>query len=155
MGLIVLGAFLALIGGIITQIVMVKWGDIRTRKSLILLLTDLITQINAIIEELNNGYMKTGMALLAHIFNINNNLAVFGRNREFVIKLSQAKLRKDIIDYFDRVSISNMALQGFESMRHQPSQKDIVATGIKNEIGILLDLKTAGERIKDDLNNKR
>lgn len=152
MGLIVLGAFLALIGGIITQLITVKWGDVRVRKSLIMLITDLIMQINTGIEGLDNGYKKTKMALLSHLLNINTNLAVFGRNREYVIKLSSAELRKDIIKYFDQLSNTTAALQGFESMRNQPLQSNLVAEGVANGIKILLELKKMGEKIKDKIN---
>ena len=41
-GYIVLGSILAVFGGIITQIILVKWGDKRARVALKILLTDII-----------------------------------------------------------------------------------------------------------------
>lgn len=156
MGGIILGAVLAVFGGIITQVIMVKWGDKRTIESLKILLLDLIDQMSQIIENLKLAYDKTNIVGFEYLMQLNNVRAIFDRNREWLIKITDSELREEIYEYFDKIMLFGMNATSLENMKYNmPQHLGYATTRLKDEVANLMLVKESSPRIKASLKSKK
>jgi len=152
MGKIILGAVLAVFGGIITQIIMVKWADKRTINTLKILLVDIIDQINQVIDNLKLAYDKTNIAWFDYLTQLTSIKAIFDRNREWLCRIKDDELRKEINEYFDKIMLFEMNARACENMKiNMPQNAPYAAGKLKEEIAKAMATKESSKILKDHL----
>jgi len=150
-GYIVLGAALAMVSGIVTQIVMVKWGDKRTLSALTILLIDVINQMNGIFEELKSTFDKSGVVYAEYLIQLRSSRVTFDRNKEYIIKISDDKLRKDILSYFDKEMLFDTLVSVLNQLKDNHQHSQYAVDRIKSEVNNMVQTGQLGESIKKRL----
>ncbi len=149
---IILGAVLAVFGGIITQVIMVKWGDKRTTHALKILLLDIINQINQVIDNLELAYNKTNIVWFDYLTQLGSIKIIFDRNREWLIRIKDDELRKEINTYFDKIMLFEINARACENMKaNMPQNSSYAINKLKEEVAKLMATKESSKRLKDSL----
>lgn len=150
-GYIILGSILAICGGIITQVIMIKWIDKRTITALKILLTDVINSINEIIDKLKLTYEKTKIVHVEFLLQLRSARLTYDRNKEYLIRISNEELRKEISDYFDKEMLFDMVVSAWNNLQNDARFQTYAVSQIKEEVNKLDGIKDLGIRIKDKL----
>lgn len=152
MGKIILGAVLAVFGGIVTQVIMVKWADKRTIHTLKILLLDIIDQINQVIDNLKLAYDKTNIVWFDYLTQLSSIKIIFDRNREWLVKIKDDELRREINEYFDKIMLFEINARACENMKiNMPQNLSYATDKLKEEVTKLMATKESSNRLKDSL----
>ena len=150
-GYIILGAILAVFGGIATQIILVKWGDKRARVALKILLTDIIGQINGILDNIKTTYDKTSIVYVEYLLQLRSCRVTYDRNKEHIIKISDSESRKEIFDYFDKEMLFDLIVSVLNGIKNNVQFQAYANDKIKEEVAKLEGIKNIGIRVKEKL----
>jgi hypothetical protein len=100
--LLIAGALLAVIGGILGDYLKMLIDNSRERKHIKILLQDELSIIESVISRFNETYKKSGNANKSYLKELLANMDSYNNQRSRLFLFKEAKMRKDISSfYFD------------------------------------------------------
>lgn len=148
-GKIMLGAALAIIGGIIGKIISVFVDEWRERKFIKRSLSDEIEEIIKIITSFKETYESAHQLVPSYLNQISQNVEVYNVCRQRLFLIWKKKLRLDIISFYRDLQKNVSENEGKLGSLQSPAGK----TTEQNEIAQKFEsLKTRAVSLRDSLN---
>ena len=151
-GPLILGGFLAVLGGVL-QHEYVQWRSRQRQKKLLrVFLVHEIRQINRILDKLIETYDKSKTVYLLYLVELAAARPGYDRNSDWII-LFEEEVRQKIFDYFNTEQITRTALQALVGLLSQPGIDINAANGeIAKQINALRNMKGNGEDVIHRIN---
>ena len=117
---LLLGAFLATVGGFLSQEYAAQRDRQRRRNLLRIFLRHLVLQMNGIFGRFVETYQRTNIASVLYLAELQNTRMGYDRNSDWII-LFDEQLRQRIFDYFNREQLARVYIDLMIRLAGQPN----------------------------------
>ena len=148
-GLVVLGAVLALMTSIVVEFIKIQLSALRTKKLFKSLLKIDIPSILSSIDRLVEDYGKLGYIPILAINQIDASRQGYDRNRDWIILFGEENFQRDLISFYQQLSAVSSQANVLESLplQHQQQNTDFVTRQRQELVAQFRDIAGRGREL--------
>lgn len=150
--LIILGAILAFSGGLVAFFIQSWWNKRVQRKVVHDFLLELIRDFERVSPRIIETYEKSGILWNDLLNQLNDDLALYERNREHSILLQDLELRAAVWEWFSRLRTFVNMTMGLNNMIGVNPNNQWAKEEIKKQVDKIKSLKTDSTQLANQLN---